>query len=190
MWEVPITCLAEEIETHGEGQVRALITLATNPVLSSPNGARLARALDGLEFMVSMDIYLNETTRHADVILPGPSPLRIFTTTCSTRRYRQPRTPSAPVFARAAGQPAEWETFVASPPSRKGSQRLTMPAPSTSNFSPKMYGASLGTRRPPCCGPAQACTGRSDYWTWRCAMGRTSWIWPGEGGRGRPDPAP
>ena len=63
MGELPITCLAEEIETAGPGQVRALITIATNPVLSSPNGPRLARALASLDFMVSLDIYLNETTR-------------------------------------------------------------------------------------------------------------------------------
>lgn len=73
--ELPITCLAEEIETAGAGQVRALITVAGNPVLSSPGGERLARALETLDFMVAVDIYVNETTRHADVILPGRSPL-------------------------------------------------------------------------------------------------------------------
>ncbi|MGE5649732.1 MAG: molybdopterin-dependent oxidoreductase, partial [Bacillota bacterium] len=73
--ELPMGCLAEEIETPGAGQVRALISVAGNPVLSAPNGERLAAALDGLDFMVSVDIYLNETTRHADVILPGSSPL-------------------------------------------------------------------------------------------------------------------
>ncbi|MBQ0931409.1 molybdopterin-dependent oxidoreductase [Ideonella sp. 4Y16] len=73
--ELPMTCLAEEIATPGPGQVRALITAGTNPVLSAPGGPRLADALDGLEFMVSLDIYLNETSRHADVILPGRSPL-------------------------------------------------------------------------------------------------------------------
>jgi anaerobic selenocysteine-containing dehydrogenase len=74
--ELPAVCLAEEIDTPGEGQIRALVTVAGNPVLSLPNGARLDAALAGLEFMVSVDIYLNETTRHADVILPGPSPLQ------------------------------------------------------------------------------------------------------------------
>jgi anaerobic selenocysteine-containing dehydrogenase len=73
--ELPVACLAEEIETPGEGQVRALITNAGNPVVSTPNSERLAAALDALEFMVSIDIYVNETTRFADVILPGPSPL-------------------------------------------------------------------------------------------------------------------
>ena len=74
--ELPVACLAEEIDTPGEGQVRALITVAGNPALSTPNSGRLAAALDSLEFMVSVDVYLNETTRHADVVLPAPSPLR------------------------------------------------------------------------------------------------------------------
>src|SRR3954447_7226026 len=73
--ELPAACLAEEIETPGDGQVRALITVAGNPVLSTPDGARLDRALEGLDFMLSLDIYVNETTRHADVVLPAPSPL-------------------------------------------------------------------------------------------------------------------
>jgi anaerobic selenocysteine-containing dehydrogenase len=74
--ELPVACLAEEIDTPGEGQVRALITISGNPVVSTPNSARLDEALSQLEFMVSLDIYVNETTRHADVILPAPSPLR------------------------------------------------------------------------------------------------------------------
>lgn len=73
--EFPSALMAEEMETPGEGQIRALITVAGNPVLSTPNGRRLDRALAGLDFMVSVDPYLNETTRHADVILPPPSPL-------------------------------------------------------------------------------------------------------------------
>ncbi|MFL5903227.1 MAG: molybdopterin-dependent oxidoreductase, partial [Solirubrobacteraceae bacterium] len=73
--ELPVACLAEEIETPGAGQVRALITVAGNPVLSTPDGARLDRALEGLDFMLSLDIYVNETTRHADVVLPAPSPI-------------------------------------------------------------------------------------------------------------------
>jgi anaerobic selenocysteine-containing dehydrogenase len=73
--ELPVACLAEEIETPGEGQVRALITVAGNPVLSTPDGARLDRAIESLDFMLSLDIYVNETTRHADVVLPAPSPL-------------------------------------------------------------------------------------------------------------------
>jgi anaerobic selenocysteine-containing dehydrogenase len=73
--ELPAACLAEEIDTPGEGQVRALVTVAGNPLVSTPNAARLEGAVDTLDFMLALDIYLNETTRHADVILPGPEPL-------------------------------------------------------------------------------------------------------------------
>ncbi len=73
--ELPVVALAEEIETPGAGQVRALLTIAGNPVASFPNAERLDRALGGLEFMVAVDFYLNETTRHADLILPPPSGL-------------------------------------------------------------------------------------------------------------------
>src|SRR4029453_10345937 len=69
--ELPVATLADEIETPGEGQVRVLITMAGNPCVSTPNADRLSRALEALDFMVSLDVYLNETTRHADVILPG-----------------------------------------------------------------------------------------------------------------------
>ena len=73
--ELPVAALAEEITTPGEGQIRALFTGAGNPVLSTPNGRHLDEALGQLEFMVSLDPYLNETTRHADIILPPTSPL-------------------------------------------------------------------------------------------------------------------
>jgi anaerobic selenocysteine-containing dehydrogenase len=73
--ELPVATLADEIETPGEGQVRALVTMTGNPCLSTPNSGRLAAAVEGLDFMLCIDVYLNETTRHADVILPGPSPL-------------------------------------------------------------------------------------------------------------------
>ncbi|HSE32685.1 MAG TPA: molybdopterin-dependent oxidoreductase, partial [Pyrinomonadaceae bacterium] len=73
--ELPVAALAEEILTEGDGQVKALVTLAGNPVLSTPNGRYLDRALESLEFMVSIDPYINETTRHAHVILPPTSPL-------------------------------------------------------------------------------------------------------------------
>jgi anaerobic selenocysteine-containing dehydrogenase len=74
--ELPATTLVDEIVTSGDGQVRALVTVAGNPVLSTPGGDRLGDALAGLEFMVSVDPYLNETTRHAHVILPPPPPSR------------------------------------------------------------------------------------------------------------------
>ncbi len=73
--ELPASVLAEEIATPGEGQVRALVTMAGNPVSSTPGGHRLDEALESLDFMVSIDFYVNETTRHADVILPPTGPL-------------------------------------------------------------------------------------------------------------------
>jgi anaerobic selenocysteine-containing dehydrogenase len=73
--ELPVAALAEEIATPGPGQVRALFTFAGNPVLSTPNGVQLDAALAQLDFMVSIDLYVNETTRHAHLILPPTSPL-------------------------------------------------------------------------------------------------------------------
>lgn len=73
--EFPVAALAEEIDTPGPGQVRGLLTSGGNPVRSCPNSERLDAAFAQLEFMVSIDIYINETTRHADVILPSPSAL-------------------------------------------------------------------------------------------------------------------
>ncbi|MEU3068899.1 MULTISPECIES: molybdopterin-dependent oxidoreductase [unclassified Streptomyces] len=73
--ELPIAALAEEIDTPGADRIRALVVIAANPVLSAPDGDRLDAALaDGLDFMVSVDPYLNETSRHADVVLPPPPP--------------------------------------------------------------------------------------------------------------------
>ena len=112
--ELPLGCLAEEIETAGLGQVKAVITLASNPVLSSPNGTRLAAAFDQLDFMLSFDIYLNETTRHADVILPGPSPLEDMHYDVAFQQfaYRNFTRYSAPVFPLPEGRPAEWQMLL------------------------------------------------------------------------------
>lgn len=68
--EFPVSVLAEEMLTPGEGQVKALLTSAGNPVISTPNGRQLEKGLEQLEFMVSIDIYINETTKHANIILP------------------------------------------------------------------------------------------------------------------------
>jgi anaerobic selenocysteine-containing dehydrogenase len=112
--ELPITCLAEEIDTAGPGQVKAVIAIAGNPVLSAPNGARLAAALEQLEFMVSMDIYLNETSRHAEVILPGVSPLEDahYDVTFTQFSHRNHARYSPPVLARGHGTPDEWESLL------------------------------------------------------------------------------
>ncbi len=114
MGELPMTCLAEEIETAGDGQVRALVSVAANPVLSSPNGARLAAALERLELMVSLDVYLNETTRHAHVILPGLSPLEDphYDVAFPQLSWRNHARHSAPVLPRPEGALAEWESLL------------------------------------------------------------------------------
>jgi len=113
MGELPVVALAEEIDTPGEGQVRALITVAGNPVLSTPNSGRLDAALASLECMVSIDIYLNETTRHADVILPAPSSLQKthYDVALLQVALRNVANYSEAVLPLDAGQLAEWEVF-------------------------------------------------------------------------------
>ena len=111
--ELPVSTLSEEIEVPGEGQIRAMLTNAGNPVLSTPDGKRLSAALAGLDFMVSIDIYLNETTRHADVILPPTSALErdqydlVFHNLAvrNTARY----TPA--VFAKGRDQRHDWQIY-------------------------------------------------------------------------------
>ncbi len=113
--ELPVSALAEEILTPGEGQVRSLITIAGNPVLSTPNGRQLEQALGQLDFMVSFDCYRNETTRFADYILPPPSPLErdhydiIFHHFAmrNTARY------NPPIFARPKDAMDDWVVFQA-----------------------------------------------------------------------------
>jgi anaerobic selenocysteine-containing dehydrogenase len=111
---VPVSCLAEEIDTPGAGQIRALITVAGNPVLSSPGGDRLDAVLDGLDCMISVDNWINETTRHADVILPGLSPLEQAHhddllwqfAVGSAAKY------SPAIFPPADDRPREWEILI------------------------------------------------------------------------------
>jgi anaerobic selenocysteine-containing dehydrogenase len=109
--ELPAAALGEEIDTAGDGQVKALITIAGNPVLSAPNGERLERALDGIGFMVSVDPYLNETTRHADVILPPPPPSRTahFDVALANVATRNSARYSPPALPLADGHPDEAE---------------------------------------------------------------------------------
>ena len=109
--ELPTVALAEEIETPGDGQIRAVITIAGNPVLSAPDGPRLSEALDTVDFMLSVDPYLNETTRHADVILPPPPPSRAghFDIALSAAVVRNNARYSPPVLPLADGRPDECE---------------------------------------------------------------------------------
>jgi len=112
--EYPVSVLAEEIATPGEGQIKALITAGGNPVLSTPNTLALEESMKSLEFMVSVDIYLNETTRYADVILPSPSQLERshFDLVFTGFSVRNVANYSEPVFERAADQPDEWEILL------------------------------------------------------------------------------
>ncbi|MGB9307419.1 MAG: molybdopterin-dependent oxidoreductase [Mycobacterium sp.] len=111
--QAPVSCMAEEIATPGEGQLKALITVAGNPVLSTPGGDKLDEVLPMLEAMISVDLWLNETTRHADVILPGLSPLEqphhddliLLFAIHSIANY------SAPVFD-PGNRPHEWEILI------------------------------------------------------------------------------
>ena len=109
--EFPAALMAEEILTEGQGQIKAMVTMAGNPVLSTPNGEQIERAFASLDFMISVDIYLNETTRHADVILPPPSHLErshydlIFTSFA----VRNIANYSEEVLERNSGEPDEWE---------------------------------------------------------------------------------
>lgn len=107
--ELPTALIPEEIETPGEGQIRAMVTIAGNPVLSAPDGDRLSAALHRLDFMVSIDPYLNETTRHADVILPPPPPSYSahFDVALSNTAVRSTARYSPPVFALPDGRPDE-----------------------------------------------------------------------------------
>ncbi|MES2683407.1 MAG: molybdopterin oxidoreductase family protein [Pseudomonadota bacterium] len=126
--ELPVVALAEEIETPGAGQVRALVTIAGNPVLSTPNGRKLDAALASLDFMVSVDFYLNETTRHAHVILPPTCTLEhdhydlIFQhfAVRNTARF------NAPLFDKAEGSMHDWEIFQAV--GRRLAEKLGQPA--------------------------------------------------------------
>ena len=115
--EFPVAALPEEIETPGEGQVRALITVGGNPVSSNPNSDRLDAAIASLEFMVSIDPYINETTRHADVILPPPSTLQKSHYDLALLNFavRNVANYSPAVLPLDDGQPEEWEIMFAWP---------------------------------------------------------------------------
>jgi anaerobic selenocysteine-containing dehydrogenase len=112
MGEYPVGALAEEIMTPGDGQLRGMITVGGNPLRSNPNSELLDQAFDELEFMVSIDIYLNETTRHADVLLPAPSALQrshydVLLLQFGVRNVANYSEPVLPLD----GQPDEWEVI-------------------------------------------------------------------------------
>jgi anaerobic selenocysteine-containing dehydrogenase len=113
--DLPGATLADEIETPGPGQVRALLTYAGNPVLSLPNGRRVEAAIERLDFVASIDLYVNETTRHADVILPGAWSLAedhvdVLVAGFAVRNVARW---SPPVVPRGADERADWEILLA-----------------------------------------------------------------------------
>ncbi|MDB5363087.1 MAG: dehydrogenase [Rhodospirillales bacterium] len=109
--ELPVAALAEEMLTPGAGQIRALITLAGNPVLSTPNGRQLEQGLAGLDFMISIDPYLNETTRHADLILPPTSALERdhYDMTFNLLAVRNVARRNPPVLSKPDGALDDWQ---------------------------------------------------------------------------------
>ena len=109
--ELPVAALADEIVTPGRGQLRALVTLAGNPVLSAPNGRRLAEALGRLDHIVALDPYLNETTRHAHVVLPPAPPLSRghYDLALYAFAVRHVAKYVEPVVEPAAGERHDWE---------------------------------------------------------------------------------
>lgn len=111
--ELPVAALAEEILTEGEGQIKAMVISAGNPVLSSPNGTRLEKALNQLDFMVSIDIYLNETSKYADIILPPQTGLESehFDLVFNNLAVRDTAKYAAPLFEGAKGSKADWQIF-------------------------------------------------------------------------------
>ena len=112
--EFPANAMAEEMLTPGDGQIRAFVTVAGNPVLSSPSGERMDEALSGLEFMVSVDYYINETTRHADIILPPTAPLERshYDLAFNTLAVRNVAKFSDPLFTPAPDTRSDWDILV------------------------------------------------------------------------------
>lgn len=111
MGELPVAALAEEMLTEGEGQIKAFVTSCGNPVLSTPNGRQLDKALEKLEFMVSIDIYINETTRHANIVLPPATNLESshYDVIFNTFAVRNTTKYSGPLFAKAENARYDWE---------------------------------------------------------------------------------
>src|SRR5215468_9882675 len=113
--EFPVAALAEEILAEGPGKIRALVVLGGNPVLSTPNGAQLEQALGTLDFMVAVDPYLNETTRHAHVLLPPTTALERehYDVVFHLLAVRNTSKWSPPLFPPAPGAKHDWEIFQA-----------------------------------------------------------------------------
>ena len=132
--ELPASVMAEEMLTEGEGQIRGLITVAGNPVLSAPNGNQMDKALAGLDVMVSIDFYINETTQHADVILPPTSALEHDHYDLAFHRLAVHNTArfNEAVFDPSDGSKHDWEIFnelAMAIAARKGIEAKPLPSP-------------------------------------------------------------
>ena len=114
-YELPAVTMVDEIRTEGEGQIRLMFTGAGNPVLSTPNGRALDEALEEVDYMISVDPALNETTRHADVILPPTSPLEHdhYDIAFHNLAIRNTARYNPPVFEKPEGALHDWEIFAA-----------------------------------------------------------------------------
>ena len=111
--EIPSVTLAEEILTEGEGQIKAMVTSCGNPILSTPNGGKLDEAFSNLEYMVAVDIYLNETTRHANIILPPATGIEVpqFDIGFNQLAIRNVVKFAGPVFEKEEGTKYDYEIF-------------------------------------------------------------------------------
>ncbi len=111
--ELPVSGLAEEILTEGPAQIKSMVTIAGNPVLSSPNGRQLDEAFENLDFMVSIDIYINETTRHANIILPPTTGLETehYDLVFHNLAVRNSSKYSEALFEPVEGAKHDWEIF-------------------------------------------------------------------------------
>lgn len=111
--ELPVATLAEEILTEGESQIKAMIISCGNPVLSTPNGVQLDKAFEQLEYMVAIDIYINETSQHADIILPPATGLEVshYDLTFHVLAVRNTAKYSEALFSKSEGARYDWEIY-------------------------------------------------------------------------------
>ena len=124
--EFPISVMAEEIETPGAGQIRAMVSVAGNPVLTAPNGRRIDAALAGLDFMMSIDLHINDTTRHADLILPATVAVEedMYDMVFHSFAVRNTAAFAGPIFEPPGGNPREWEVIATLSARLSGSNRI------------------------------------------------------------------
>nr|BFE50794.1 hypothetical protein GCM10017745_42210 [Saccharothrix mutabilis subsp. capreolus] len=188
--ELPTATLADEIETPGDGQVRALINIGANQVVAAPNGPRLGRAFGGLDFMVCVDPYLNETTRHASVILPPPRILQsphydFLMQIVMVRNYTRYSPPALPLDD---DQRSEAEILARLTLIAAGAGAAADPSGVDEMFigqlltgATQMPGSPVeGADASPCCAPAsRVTTAPSGSWTRCSGSAPTACRWPG-----------